>query len=83
MSDDWNIYRTRYLVHARQLTEPLAFTDSLGREHSGEAGDYLVQFSEGMLRISPREIFEDVYVVMERNEAAHCPPVQMSVHMGI
>jgi len=62
MSDDWNTYRTRFLVRAKQLAEPLAFTDPLGREHRGCPGDYLVQSSEGLLRIAPREIFEDVYV---------------------
>ena len=62
----WNTYRTRFLVRARQLTEPLAFTDPLGREHRGSPGDYLVQSSEGLLRIAQREIFEDVNVVMER-----------------
>ena len=65
-SDDWNIYRTRFLVRAKQLTEALSFTDPLGREHHGCPGDYLVQSSNGLLRIAPREIFEDVYVVMER-----------------
>jgi len=67
MSDVWNTYRTRFLVQAKQLTEPLTFTDVLGREHSGAAGDYLVQSSDG-LRVAPREIFEDVYVVFERQE---------------
>ena len=67
-SDDWSIYRTRFLVHARQLTEPLTFTDPLGREHRGRPGDYLVQSSNGLLRIAAREIFEDVYVLMEREE---------------
>ena len=62
MSDDWNTYRTRFLVRAKQLTEPLQFIDPLGREHRGVPGDYLVQSSEGLLRIAPREIFEDVYV---------------------
>jgi hypothetical protein len=62
MSDVWNTYRTRFLVQARQLTDPLTFTDALGREHHGNPGDYLVQSSEG-LRIAPREIFEDVYVL--------------------
>lgn len=66
MSNDWNIYRTRFLVRAKQLTGPLAFTDPLGREHRGRPGDYLVQSSNGLLRIAPQEIFEDVYVVMER-----------------
>jgi hypothetical protein len=54
------------LVRAKQLTEPLTFTDPLGREHCGCPGDYLVQSRNGLLRIAPREIFEDVYVVMER-----------------
>ena len=62
MSESWNTYRTRFLVRAKQLTEPLTFTDPLGREHCGCPGDYLVQSSEGLLRIAPREIFEDVYV---------------------
>ena len=62
MSDDWNTYRTRFLVRAKQLTESLNFTDPLGREHRGRPGDYLVQSGEGLLRIAPREIFEDVYV---------------------
>ena len=67
MSDAWNTYRTRFLVQAKQLAEPLTFTDVLGREHHGDPGDYLVQSSDG-LRIAPREIFEDVYVVFERQE---------------
>jgi len=65
-SENWNVYRTRFLVRARQLTEPLSFTDSLGREHHGVAGDYLVQSSDGFLRIASREIFEDVYLLLER-----------------
>jgi hypothetical protein len=62
MSDAWNTYRTRFLVKARQLTEPMTFTDVLGREHHGNPGDYVVQSAHG-LRIAPREIFEDVYVL--------------------
>jgi hypothetical protein len=58
----WTVYRTRFLVHARQLTEPLLFTDALGREHSGLPGDYLVESAPGFRRITPRAIFEDVYV---------------------
>lgn len=65
-SENWNVYRTRFLVRAKQLTAPLAFIDPLGREHRGIAGDYLVQSSEGLLRIAPKEIFEDVYVLLER-----------------
>lgn len=59
---EWTVYRTRFLVRARQLTEPLVFMDALGREHSGEAGDYLVESAEGCFRITARKIFEDVYV---------------------
>jgi hypothetical protein len=58
----WTVYRTRFLVHAHQLTEPLIFTDCLGREHSGQAGDYLVESSDGLRRITPRHLFEDIYV---------------------
>ncbi len=68
MSADWHTYRTRFLVGAKQLTESVSFTDPLGREHHGRPGDYLVQSSEGLVRVAPREIFEDVYVVLERDE---------------
>jgi len=71
--DDWKIYRTRFLVRAKQLTESLTFTDTLGREHSGGPGDYLVEFCEGMLRIAPQEIFEDVYVVMHQEPCQTAP----------
>ena len=63
MSEAWNTYRTRFLVRAQQLTEPVTFTDVLGREHHGNPGDYLVQSPHG-LRVAPREIFEDVYVLL-------------------
>ena len=69
MSESWNTYRTRFLVRAKQLTQPLTFRDPLGREHRGVPGDYLVQSSEGLLRIAPREIFEDIYVPLE-NESS-------------
>jgi hypothetical protein len=68
MSDAWNTYRTRFLVKARQLTEPMIFTDVLGREHHGQPGDYVVQSAHGQ-RIAPREIFEDVYVLLREEEA--------------
>ena len=58
----WTVYRTRFLVRARQLTEPLVFTDALGREQSGQPGDYLVETSEGIKRITSRALFEDIYV---------------------
>jgi hypothetical protein len=60
----WNIYRTRFLIKAQQLTEPMMFTDALGREHQGKPGDYLVESSDGCRSIQRREIFEDIYVIM-------------------
>lgn len=63
--DPWTVYRTRFVVRARQLTHPLVFTDALGREHSGQSGDYLVESSQGFRRITPRELFEDIYVPLE------------------
>ena len=64
MSAAWKIYRTRFLIKAQQLTQPLAFVDALGREHRGQAGDYLVESSDGGKRIAPRLIFEDIYVAI-------------------
>jgi hypothetical protein len=61
---EWRVYRTRFLIRAKQLTGPLEFRDALGREHRGQGGDYLVESSDGTQRIAPREIFEDVYVAM-------------------
>ena len=61
----WTVYRTRFVVRARQLTQALVFTDALGREHSGRPGDYLVESSQGFRRITPRELFEDIYVPLE------------------
>jgi len=61
---DWKIYRTRYLVKARQLTETTVVPDDRGRFQTGQPGDYLVECSDGSQRISPRHIFEDVYVEM-------------------
>ena len=84
MSESWNIYRTRFLVRARQITQPLAFTDPLGREHRGVPGDYLVQSSEGLLRIAPRAIFEDVYVPMEDDRSvSNQPPPTPSEHESL
>ena len=62
VTNEWTVYRTRFLVRACQLTEPLAFTDALGREHAGNPGDYLVESYEGCFCITPRDIFEDIYV---------------------
>jgi len=60
--ENWNHYRTRFLVRARQLTHPLVFIDLFGREHSGQPGDYLVETSDGIRRITSRALFEDIYV---------------------
>src|SRR5271163_1976949 len=64
----WITYRTRFLVRAKQLTTSLAFTDVLGRQHSGRKGDYLVESSDGVLRIASRQIFEDIYVPLLATE---------------
>src|SRR5690242_721249 len=60
----WNTYRTRFLVKAKQLNSSLTFTDHLGRQHCGRKGDYLVESCDGVLSIAPRRIFEDIYVAM-------------------
>jgi hypothetical protein len=67
-SSPWITYRTRFLVKAKQLTTSLTFTDVLGRQHSGRKGDYLVESSDGVLRIAPRQIFEDIYVPLLAGE---------------
>src|ERR1700675_3516864 len=69
----WTAYRTRFLVNARQLSSPLNFTDALGREHSGQPGDYLVESSDGLRRITPRHLFEDIYVPLHASSNARLP----------
>lgn len=83
-ASDWKIYRTRFLIKARQLDAPLAFTDPLGREHHGLKGDYLVESSDGLQRIAPREIFEDIYVPMGFAGDSRPSPIQleMSAHIS-
>lgn len=61
-SSEWITYRTRFLVKAKKLSSSLSFVDALGRQHSGRKGDYLVESSDGVISITPRQIFEDVYV---------------------
>jgi hypothetical protein len=76
---EWNVYRTRFLIRARQLTASLAFVDVLGREHQGAPGDYLVESSDGTRRIAPKHIFEDIYVAMGPANEDACPqPLQRS-----
>ncbi|MGA8437809.1 MAG: hypothetical protein WB762_08340 [Candidatus Sulfotelmatobacter sp.] len=67
-TNPWITYRTRFLVKAKQLTTSLTFSDALGRQHSGRKGDYLVESSDGVLRIAPRQIFEDIYVPLLAGE---------------
>jgi hypothetical protein len=66
MKQSWKIYRTKYLVKAKQLSEKYTVVDSTGQVLTGEPGDYLVENSDGGLRITRREVFEDVYVELER-----------------
>jgi hypothetical protein len=61
---EWKTYRTRFLVKAKQLNSNLTFSDHLGRQHCGRKGDYLVESCDGVLSITPRRIFEDIYVAM-------------------
>lgn len=63
-SVEWKTYRTRFLVKAKQLSSSLSFIDPLGRQHCGRKGDYLVESSDGVISIAPRQIFEDIYVVI-------------------
>jgi len=74
----WVTYRTRFLVKAKQLNSTLSFTDSLGRQHSGRKGDYLVESSDGVLRIAPRQIFEDIYVPLLADSCQTASPSQAS-----
>jgi len=73
LEPEWTVYRTRFLVRARQLTEPLVFTDVLGREQSGRPGDYLVESSDGMKRITSQALFEDIYVPLAPTPQASAP----------
>jgi hypothetical protein len=75
VESQWIVYRTRFLVRARQLTEPLVFTDALGREQSGRPGDYLVESSDdkssdGIRRITTQALFEDIYVPLAPTQLA-------------
>ena len=62
---EWQTYRSRFLIRAKQLTAPLAFVDPLGREHHGKKGDYLVESANGTQRIWPRRLFEDAHVLLD------------------
>jgi hypothetical protein len=82
LESQWTVYRTRFLVRARQLTEPLVFTDALGREQSGRPGDYLVESPGGIRRITTKALFEDIYVALAQAHGAPgvlVPPVSRAV----
>ena len=71
---EWKTYRTRFLIKAKQLSSSLSFVDALGRQHSGRKGDYLVESSDGVISIAPRQIFEDIYVAMGSAETEAIGP---------
>jgi hypothetical protein len=73
LQGQWTVYRTRFLVRARQLTQPLVFTDALGREQSGRPGDYLVESSDGIKRITSQALFEDIYVPLAAAQLRPAP----------
>src|ERR1700687_1988915 len=84
----WTVYCARFLVRARQLIEPLVFTAALGREQSGQPGDYLVETSAGIKRITTQALFEDIYVPLATTQL-HSPlpefqtRLQTGVHGGV
>lgn len=65
MANDFQMYRTRFLVKAKRLTRRTKFVDALGHEQQGVRGDYLIEGGDGTRRIAQRKFFEDVYVIME------------------
>jgi hypothetical protein len=78
-SEEWKTYRTRFLVKAKQLSSSLSFVDPLGRPHSGRKGDYLVESSDGVISIAPRQIFEDIYVAIALESAGTGVPTGAEV----
>ena len=69
LENTWTVYRSRFVVRARQLTDSLVFTDALGREHSGQPGDYLVESVEGLRCIRPQAQFENIYVPLQESSS--------------
>lgn len=72
---EWQTYRSKFLIQAKQLTRALVFVDALGREHRGKKGDYLVESANGAQRIWPCQLFEDAYVLLD---CAGFPPLTSS-----
>jgi hypothetical protein len=84
LESQWTVYCTRFLVRARQLTEPLVFTDALGREQSGQPGDYLVETSAGIRRITTQALFEDIYVPLAATQLhSPVPEFQTRLQTGV
>jgi hypothetical protein len=79
-SGEWKTYRTRFLVKAKQLSSSLSFVDPLGRQHSGRKGDYLVESSDGVISIAPRQIFEDIYVAIASEREGKGVPAAETCH---
>jgi hypothetical protein len=82
----WITHRTRFVVKAKQFTASLAFTDNFGPQHSGHKGDYLVESSDGVLRVAPRPIFEDICVPLmstpeETSNHPRTPTVSLPPHL--
>jgi hypothetical protein len=79
---EWKTYRTRFLVKAKQLSSALTFVDHLGRQHIGRKGDYLVESSEGVLSIAPRQIFEDIYVSMSHLDEPQATEIKIDSRLA-
>ena len=60
--DEWNVYRSRFLIRAKRLKAQMVFVDAMGQEHRGKKGDYLVESCSGLQRIWPRRLFENAHV---------------------
>ena len=65
---NWNVYCSRFLIKAKQLTSPFTFVDLRGNKFHGAAGDYFVESVEGGFRILPRKLMEHVYMSMGQAE---------------
>jgi hypothetical protein len=64
-AEDWQVYRSKFLIRAKRLTSQLSFVDALGHEQRGKRGDYLVESGSGLQRIWPRQLFEDAHVPLD------------------
>ena len=84
VESQWTVYCTRFLVRARQLTEPLVFTDALGRKQSGQPGDYLVETFAGIRCITTQALFEDIYLPLTTAQLhSTVPEFQTRLHTGV